>query len=95
LTCDSIDLIAKAMVADLHAEPDAVQEAYRYLFAQVAVEQGILVLIGQELREGGTRLVYQEPGSGAYYAVTPPASWTDEEEAEYVAEMRRNLLGEA
>ncbi len=43
-----IDLIARAMVADLHAQPDEVQQAYRYLYARVALDAGLLELIGQE-----------------------------------------------
>jgi hypothetical protein len=81
------------MAADLQAEPDAVQEAYRYLLAQVAVEQGILELVSEEVWPTGTRLVYQEPVRGARYVVTRPPTWTGDEEAEYVAELHRCLLG--
>ena len=91
---DPVDLIARAMAADLHAEPDEVQQAFRYLYARVAPDTGLLELIGEELRPSGLRLVCRESASGKLYAVERPAPWTEDEEAEYVAEMRRNLLGE-
>jgi hypothetical protein len=89
-----IDLVAKALAADLHAEPDDVQEAYRYLLAQVAEQQGILEVVSEEIWPTGAQLVYREPVSGARYAVTRPPTWSRDEEAEYVAELRRCLLAD-
>ena len=80
------------MAAALRAEPLEVQQAYRYLFARVALDAGILELIGHEIRARGERLVCREPNSGAFYAVDRPKGWTRAEEAAYVAEMRVRLL---
>jgi hypothetical protein len=91
---DTINLVAKAMAADLHAEPDEVQQAFRYLFARVALAEGLLELTREELRPSGLRLVCREPACGKLYTAERPAAWTEAEEAKYVAEMRRNLLGE-
>jgi hypothetical protein len=92
---DPIEGAARKIADALHElEPDA-QQAYRYLYARVALDAGLLVLIGQEVRPTGIRLVCQEPNSGAFYQVDQPASWTDEEEAEYVSKMRKNLLGDS
>jgi hypothetical protein len=46
---EQIDLVAKAMVADLHAQPDEVQGAFRYLYAQVAYQEHLFDLIGREI----------------------------------------------
>jgi hypothetical protein len=43
--------------------PPPVQQAYRYLFARVALDPGILELVGQELRPSGKRLVCREPNN--------------------------------
>src|SRR5687768_13573082 len=91
---EAIDLMAKAVAADLHAEPDEVQQAFRYLYARVALGEGLLELTCEERRPSGLRLVCREPASGKLYAAERPATWTEAEEAGYVAEMRRNLLGE-
>jgi hypothetical protein len=92
---DPIAAAAKALAADLHAEPDAVQEVVRYLLAQIAVEQGLLELMGEEAWPTRTRREYVEPTSGAHYVVTRPRSLTCDEEAEYVAELRRALVGDS
>jgi hypothetical protein len=89
----SIAALAHALAADLHAEPDDVQETVRYLLAQVAVEQGVLELVDEEIWPTGARLVYQEVTSGARYVVMRPPTWSCAEETEYVAEVRRALLG--
>jgi hypothetical protein len=46
------------------------------VFARVALDAGILELVGREIRESGERLVYQEPNTGALYDVDRPATWT-------------------
>jgi hypothetical protein len=84
---------ALTLAADLHAEPDSVQEACRYVLAQVAVGQGLLELVSEEVWQTGTQLVYQEPVRGARYVVTRPLTWSCDEEAEQVAVLRRALLG--
>src|SRR5687768_8549397 len=70
-------------------------KSYFDLYARVALDEGLLTLIGEEIRPEGLRLVCQEPESGKLYGVVRPGSWTDEEEAGYVAEMRRSLLGDS
>ncbi len=90
--CEPIDLVAKVMVADLHAQPDEVQAAFRYLYARVALDEGLLELVGHEVRPSGERLVCREPDSGKFYAVERPATWSVEDEGDYVEKMRRCLL---
>jgi len=90
---DVYDVAAAEIVAALRAEPAEVQQAYRYLFARVALDTGILELIGHEIRESGERLVCREPNRGAFYAVDRPKEWSAEEDEQYVAEMRVRLVG--
>jgi hypothetical protein len=93
MTPDAYDVAAAAMAAALGAEPLEVQQAYRYLFARVALDAGILELIGHEIRESGERLVCREPATDALYAADRPQEWSHEEEESYVADLRRRLLG--
>lgn len=92
---DIYDRAAAEMAAALRAEPDEVQQAYRYLFARVAEEAGLLRLIGHEIRESGERLIYQQVDGDAFYATDRPKDWSVEEEAHYVGEMRSRLLGDS
>jgi hypothetical protein len=65
---------------------------------QAPLAEGLVGLIGRTIRPNRERLVCQEP-AGALYAAERPATWTDAEEAAYVAEaacvgeLRRWLLG--
>lgn len=90
---DEYDQAAAEIATALLLEPSEVQRAYRYLFARVALDAGILELIGREIRPSGERLVCREIADGKYYAVDRPSEWTMEDEAQYVAEMRVRLLG--
>jgi hypothetical protein len=92
---DAYDQAAAEMAAALAREAPEVQQAYRHLFARVALDAGLLELIGHEIRESGERLVCREIASGKYYAVDRPPAWTREEEEQYVAEMRERFLGGA
>jgi hypothetical protein len=94
MTGDIYEQAASEITAALRQETPEVQQAYRYLFARVALDAGILQLIGREIRESGQRLVCREPNSGAFYAVERPTGWSAEAEEQYVAEMRRQLIGE-
>ena len=88
-----IDRAALEIAARLHQEPAEVQQAYRYLFARVAEEAGILEPIGHEIRESGERHVYREPASGAFYAVDRPHEWSIADEQTYLAQMKQLLPG--
>ena len=90
---DPIYQAEQSMAADVGHAPPAVQQAYRYLFARVALDTGLLELIGHELRPSGERLVCREPSTGKVYQADRPTDWNRDEEALYVAEMRRHLLG--
>ena len=81
------------IAAALQQESPEVQQAYRYLFARVALDAGLLELLGHEIRPRGERLVCREIASGRYVAVDRPVEWMGEDEAQYVAEMRVRLLG--
>lgn len=59
----------------------------------VALDAGVLQMIGQELRPTGERLVGRELSSGKFYTVDRTQEWTAEEETQYVAEIRVRLLG--
>jgi hypothetical protein len=64
------------------------------MLARVALDEGLLELVSREVSPAGVvRLVCQEPGTGAGYAVERPAPWTEDEEAAYAAELRRCLFG--
>jgi hypothetical protein len=62
---EAVAAVAKALTADVHAASDDVQEAFRYMLARVALDEGLLELVSREERpEGVIRLVCQEPGTG-------------------------------
>jgi hypothetical protein len=69
-----------------------VQATFRYLYARVARDEGLLELVRHETRPEGERLVCRERESGKLYVVERPASWTAAAEAESVAELRCCLL---
>jgi hypothetical protein len=48
--------------------------------ARVALDAGLLALIGHEIRESGDRLVCRDVTSGKYYAVDRLSEWTRKEE---------------
>lgn len=77
---DVYDKAAAQLAADLHAEPPEVQEALRYLYARVALDWGLLELLGHELRESGERLVCREPNTGSLYSLDRPRAWSVLEE---------------
>ena len=88
---DAIGQAAAEMAAALAQESPEVQQAYRYLFARVALDAGILELIGHEIRPSGERLVCREITTGKFYTVDRPVDWTEAEERASVTEMRRRL----
>jgi hypothetical protein len=59
-----------------------VQQAFTYLYARVALAEGLLELVGEELRPSGPRLVCRKPASGKLYAAERPTMWTEAGEAE-------------
>ncbi len=89
----TVDRRANTIADALDVEGPEVQQAFRYLFARVALAQGVLELIGQELRPDGECLVCREPKSEKLYVVNRPAEWTPEEEELYVAQAAARLLG--
>lgn len=88
---DPIDQAAKEMAEGLHELPPHSQQAFRYLFARVALDAGLLGMVGHEIRPTGERLICREVETGKLYAVDRPAEWTIDEEEQYVAEMRKRF----
>lgn len=69
---DIYDQVAGEVAAALGQESPEVQQAYRYLFARVAEDAGLLTLIGHEIRPAGERYVYQQTEDDGFYAVDRP-----------------------
>lgn len=85
--------IAAEIAAALRELPLESQQAYRYLFARVALDCGLVDLVGQEIRESGTRLVFRDRANGALLAADRPRDWSVDEEEAFVADLRGRLLG--
>ena len=64
---DAYDQAAAEMAAALKRESPEVQQAYRYLFARVALDAGLLELVSHEIRPTGERLVRREITSSRFY----------------------------
>lgn len=88
---DPIDQAAREIAEGLRHLPGESQQAFRYLFARVALDAGLLELVGHEIRPTGERLICREVATGKLYAVDRPAEWTIDEEEQYVAEMKERL----
>jgi hypothetical protein len=85
------DETADEIAAALRQESPEAQEAYRYLFARVALHAGILQLVALEAGKTPERMVCREVATGAIYAVERPGSWSKDEGEAYVAEMRKRM----
>ncbi|MEA2640587.1 MAG: hypothetical protein QOF51_1981 [Chloroflexota bacterium] len=63
---DPHDLAAQLLAADIAAQPPETQRLLRYVWARVALDFGILLLVGEEHVDGSDRRIcmLQEDGSG-------------------------------
>ncbi len=89
---DEITAAAKQVVDALGLEGRESQQAYRYLFARFALDQGVLSLLREDARPSTTVLICQETSTGMYYRAERPESWTDEADSQYAAQMRERIL---
>jgi hypothetical protein len=78
---------------DLDHQPPEVQQLMRYVWARVALDWGILLLIGEEHVGGVDRLVCTLQEDGSCYVVERPPGWGPMEEADYVATVKDILAG--
>jgi len=62
-----------------------------WAFVRIAIDWGILELIGHEIRPSGERLVCREVSSGALYKVDRPQDWSAADEDELVDELKQRL----
>ena len=60
----------------------------RYVWARAALDYGILLLIGQESRDGVDRLICTVQEDGSCIAVERPPGWDLADEARYVARFK-------
>jgi hypothetical protein len=90
---DRVHEAAQVITDAFRRLPAESQQAYRYLFARVALDAGLYALVNDQLPEGGLRLVLREKATGKLFAVQRPHDWTREEEEQHVADMRRRMLG--
>ena len=88
---DEITDAAKQIVDALSLEGPEERKALRYLFARVALDQGLLTLIAEEARPSGTLLICQEPTTGLPYRAERPSSWTNAAEGQYLGEVLTHL----
>lgn len=88
------DELVTAMLADnLNALPDDLQRVARYAWARAALDWGILLLIGQETRDGRAHLICTVQEDGSCVEVEQPPGWSYEDEAVYVGRFKRLLAG--
>jgi hypothetical protein len=82
------------LAADWGLTIEDMPAVVRYLIDQLAVEDGTLVTIEQQLRASHTRFVYLDPTTpGHRIAAERPTSWTVKQEARAL-EMLREVLAE-
>ena len=62
------------------------------MWARVALDWGILLLIGEDHVNGFDRLVCTLQEDGSSYVVERPPGWSLDDEAEYVAEAKTILV---
>lgn len=89
------DLTTQLAAGALDAQPPEIQALVRYAWARVALDYGILILIGQEHVDGADRLICALQEDGSCYVVERPPGWSLEEEARYVARFKAMLGGPA
>jgi hypothetical protein len=85
------ELAAQILAGDIAAQPPATQRLLRYVWARVALDCGILLLIGEEQVDGVDRLICTLQDDGSCYVVERPPGWSLAEEAAYVAEVKALL----
>lgn len=89
------DLASQLLADELEAQPQEIQARLRYAWARVALDYGILILIGQEHADGADRLICALQDDGSCYVVERPPGWSLQEEAQYVARFKAMLGGPA
>ena len=87
------DLARQLLGDDLEAQAPDVQALLRYAWARVALDYGILILIGQEQVDGAERLICALQEDGSCYVVERPPGWSFEEETRYVGRFKALLGG--
>jgi hypothetical protein len=90
---DPHELATQILADDLNDQPPEVQRLIRYVWARVALDWGILLLIGEEHVDGVDRLVCTLQEDGSCYVVERPPDWSLAEEADYVASVKAILGG--
>ena len=93
MTLDPHDLTAHLLDADLEGQPPEVQRLIRYAWARVALDYGMLILIGEEHVNGMDRLICTLQEDGSSYVVERPPGWSLDDEARYVAPLKAALGG--
>jgi len=90
---DPSKLAASLLAADLAAQPADMQATLRYLYGRVAIDWGLLEIIGVETRPEGDRLVCRSVEDGALRSVDRPRelAWTMQEEDQFVTELKAIL----
>src|SRR3954463_2831133 len=90
---DPNDLAAEILAGDIESQPPEAQRLIRYVWARVALDWGILLLIGEDHVGGFDRLVCTLQEDGSCYILERPSGWSLAEEAEYVARVKAILGG--
>ena len=86
-------LVSAMLAGNLEALPAELQRIARYAWARAALDWGILLLIGQETRDGTTHLICTVQEDGSCVEVEQPPGWSYEDEAVYVGRFKRLLGG--
>lgn len=86
-------VVARLLASDLKDQPPEAQRVMRYVWARVALDFGIFVLIGEEHVNGVDRLICALQEDGSSYVVERPPGWSLDDEARYVAPMKALLGG--
>ena len=80
--------IAELLELDPRLPAAESERLVRYVWARAALDYGILLLIGQESRNGVDRLICTVQEDGSCIAVERPHGWDLADEARYVARFK-------
>lgn len=85
--------IAELLELDPRLSSAESERLVRYVWARAALDYGILLLIGEESRDGVDRLICTLQEDGSCLVVERPPGWGLADEARYVARFKELGLG--
>ena len=91
MVIDPDEVATQLLAGDLDHGPPDVKRLMRYIWARVGLDDGILLLVGEDHIDGFDRLICTLQEDGSCYVVERPPGLGIEEEASYVARVKAIL----